>query len=65
MSLAHSALIYGRKIPGQDSLALARIHYRAACRPPNPGCSRLAVRRAIKPVGGYTRQANALRISFK
>ncbi|MGI6695002.1 MAG: transglutaminase domain-containing protein [Christensenellales bacterium] len=69
MSLAHihSALIYGRKIPGQDSLALARIHYRAAWQALKPWHkARLAVRRAIKPVGGYVKQGlTLLRISFK
>ncbi len=57
LARAHSALVYGRKAPDEDSLALARIQYRAAWQPLKPWHkARLAVHRALTPVGGYVKK---------
>ena len=57
LALAHSALVYGRRVPGGDSLSLARIQYRAAWQTLRPWHKAgLALARAVKPIGGYIRQ---------
>ncbi|MDD4079934.1 MAG: transglutaminase-like domain-containing protein [Eubacteriales bacterium] len=57
LARAHSALKYGRVTPDRDSLALARIQYRAAWQTLKPWHkARLAISRAVRPLGGYLRR---------
>ena len=56
LALIHSALVYGKDSPSADALALARIQYRAAWQPLKPWHkARLALGRAVRPLGGYLR----------
>ncbi len=57
LARAHSALVYGRTSPDADTLALARIQYRAAWQTLAPWQkARLAASRAVKPLGGYLKK---------
>ncbi len=61
LALVHSALTYGRQKPSGDSLALARIHYRAAWQALKPWHkARLALERAVQPIGDYIRHGMKL-----